>query len=175
MSRHFATRLTYQTVRGYQGQAQPYQASLLYNEVKDIPKRVIKPSVESSQELLRSLLQGYNPTFQRHPLGMEAEALIKLSPRQQMCYYDGKMFGGYLVLLLDRILADCCRPAFTAYLNTSFAHSVPPDAPIRLCARPEKVEGRKIYLTASIQIPGSKAGDMVDAIKADALFVRPRN
>ncbi|KAB8204233.1 hypothetical protein BDV34DRAFT_226619 [Aspergillus parasiticus] len=175
MSRHFAARVTYQTVRGYQGQALPYKTSLVYDGVKGIPKRVPKLSVEPSQELLRSLLQGYNPTFRRHPLGMEADAVIKLTPRQQMCYYDGKMFGGYLALLLDRILADCCQPAVTAYLNTSFAQSVPPDVPIRLRAWPERVEGRKVYLTASIQIPGKVEGGFIDAIRANALFVRPRS
>ncbi|KAA8645435.1 hotdog fold domain-containing protein [Aspergillus tanneri] len=168
MSRHFAARVTYQTVRTYQGQVHAYQASLLYDEAKDIPKR--KLSVEPSQKL-HSLLQGYNPNFQRHPLRMEADALIKLSPRQQMCYYDRKMFGGYFVLLLDRILVDCCRPAVTAYLNTSFAHSVPPDASIRLRAWPEKVEERKISFIVSIQIPRSKAGDLIDAIQANRFFV----
>ncbi|KAB8070463.1 hypothetical protein BDV29DRAFT_160410 [Aspergillus leporis] len=146
MSQHFAARVTYQM------------------------KLLIKPS----QELLRSLLQGYHPTFRRHPLGMKAEALIKLASRQQMCYYDGKIFDEYLTLLLDRILADCCRLAVTAYFNTSFPHSVPPDVPIRLRAGPEKVEGRKFYLTASIQIPGSEEGEFIDAIRASALFVRPR-
>ncbi|THC91230.1 hypothetical protein EYZ11_009310 [Aspergillus tanneri] len=131
--------------------------------------------VDPSQELLRSLLRGYRPSFRRHSLGWEADVLLKLDPRQQMCYYDGKLFGGYLTLLMDRILADCCRPAVTAYLNTTFAHSIPPDAPIHLRAWPEKVEGRKIYLAGSVQIPGSRAGELIEAIRANALFIRPRS
>ncbi|KAB8212793.1 hypothetical protein BDV33DRAFT_210852 [Aspergillus novoparasiticus] len=123
-----------------------------------------------AQELLNTLLHGYRPTFRRHPLGWEADALLELAPCQQMCYYDGKLFGGYLALLLDRILADCCQPAVTAYLHTSFLHSVPPDVPIRLRAWPEKVDRRKIYLVGSIQIPGSTAGETVEAIRARALF-----
>ncbi|KAF7588281.1 hypothetical protein BBP40_005935 [Aspergillus hancockii] len=134
-----------------------------------------KPSTTPAQDLLGSLLQGYHPTFRRHRLGWEADAHLELSPRQQMCYYDGKLFGGYLALLLDRILADCCRPAVTAYLHTSFSRSVPPDVPIRLRAWPEKVEGRKIYLVGSVQIPGDKTGETMEAIRAQALFVRPRN
>jgi hypothetical protein len=63
-----------------------------------------------------------------------------------MCYYDSKLFGGYLAFLMDRILADCCRPAFTGYLNTSFVRPVPPKVPILLRAWPDKVEDRKIYL-----------------------------
>jgi hypothetical protein len=38
MSRHFAARVTYQTVRGYQGL--PYQTSLVYDGVKGVQKRV---------------------------------------------------------------------------------------------------------------------------------------
>jgi acyl-coenzyme A thioesterase PaaI-like protein len=109
-------------------------------------------------------------------LGQSVEALIKLNLDQQMCYYDGKLFGGYLALLLDQILADCCQPtpAMTAYLNTTFVCSVSPGVPIRLSAWPEKIEGRKIYLTGSIQVPGSGNGELIDAVKASALFIRPR-
>lgn len=92
-----------------------------------------------------------------------------------MCYYNGKLFGGYLTLLLDQILADCCRPAVTAYLNTSFKHSIPPHAPIRLRAWPEKVEGRKIYLQGSVEIPGSNGQEVVQAIHANALFIQPKH
>jgi hypothetical protein len=92
------------------------------------------------------LLQGYNPIYKQHRLGREIESLLLLGPSQQMCYYSGKLFGGYLTFLMDRILADCCEePAFTASLNTSFKKSVPPRVPIMLRAWPEKIEGRKIY------------------------------
>ncbi|KAJ6033855.1 uncharacterized protein N7446_007853 [Penicillium canescens] len=127
--------------------------------------------------MMRSLLEGYLPTFKRHPLGCEAESLLILKPSQQMCYYDNKLFGGYLALLMDRILADCCKqckPAVTAYLNTSFVQSVPPTVPILLRAWPDKVEGRKLYLKGSIRIPGKASQGWVEAIKADALFIRPR-
>ena len=133
------------------------------------------PSLASPANLLiQSLLEGYSPTFRPHRLGQEVEAAIKLLPQQQMCYYDGKMFGGYLTLLLDRILADCCQPAVTAYLNISFKHSISPHAPIRLRAWPEKIEGRKIYLQGSIQIPGENRGEVVEAIHATALFIQPK-
>jgi acyl-coenzyme A thioesterase PaaI-like protein len=139
-----------------------------------VPRETPSAPVAPAQELLGSLLQGYRPTFRRHRLGWEADALLELGPRQQMCYYDGKLFGGYLALLLDQILADCCRPAVTAYLHTSFARSVPPDVPIRLRAWPERVDGRKIYLVGSVQIPGPTTSEPVEAIRAHALFVRPR-
>ena len=120
------------------------------------------------------MFQGYRPAFKVHPLGWEVECFLLLSPSQQMCYYDGKLFGGYLTFLMDRILADCCQPAVTAYLNTSFVRSVPPTAPILLRAWPDKVEGRKIYLKGSVQIPGEDPKEWVDAIKADSLFIRPK-
>ncbi|KAJ5260609.1 hypothetical protein N7524_008633 [Penicillium chrysogenum] len=129
---------------------------------------------------MRSLFEGYRPTFKPHSLGYEAESLLLLTPSQQMCYYDGKLFGGYIALLMDRILADCCehkhkhKPAFTAYLITSFIHSVPPSAPMLLRAWPEKVEGRKVFLKGSVRIPGKSAHDWVDAVRIGALFIRPK-
>ncbi|KAE8155647.1 hypothetical protein BDV40DRAFT_283210 [Aspergillus tamarii] len=163
-------------VRGYRQQTQLCHASVVGSGVKETHHGCLPAApVAPTQELLNTLLHGYRPTFRRHPLGWEADALLELGARQQMCYYDGKLFGGYLTLLLDRILADCCQPAVTAYLHTSFVHSVPPDVPIRLRAWPEKVDRRKIYLVGSIQIPGSTAGEMVEAIRAHALFVRPRH
>ena len=126
--------------------------------------------------MLDSLLQGYHPTFKPHPLGREVESLLFLSPAQQMCYYNGKLFGGYIALLMDHILADCCKPAaVTAFLNTSYLQSVPPTAPILLRAWPDRVEGRKIYLKGSLQIPGKTSQDWVDAIKTEALFIRPKD
>ena len=130
--------------------------------------------------MIRSLFEGYRPTFKPHSLGYEAESLLLLTPSQQMCYYDGKLFGGYIALLMDRILADCCKhkhkhkPAFTAYLITSFIHSVPPSAPMLLRAWPEKVEGRKVFLKGSVRIPGKSAHDWVDAVRIGALFIRPK-
>ncbi|KAL4912591.1 hypothetical protein BDW62DRAFT_17788 [Aspergillus aurantiobrunneus] len=79
--------------------------------------------------------------------------------RQQMCYYERKLFGGYLSSLLDRILADCC-PSPLTYLNTTFLHAVPPDASIHLRARREKVGGRKVYLAGSAQIPRDGQGEL---------------
>ena len=44
----------------------------------------------------------------------------QLSPSQQMCYYDGKLFGGYLTFLMNRIVDVCCRPAVTVYRPLCF-------------------------------------------------------
>lgn len=125
--------------------------------------------------MMESLLQGYLPKFKPHPLGWEVESLMSLSPAQQMCYYDGKLFGGYIALLMDQILADSCKNAVTATLNTSYLQSVPPTAPILLRAWPDRVEGRKIYLKGSLQIPGKTSQNWVDAIKTEALFIRPKD
>ena len=100
---------------------------------------------------------------------------MSLSPAQQMCYYNRKLFGGYIALLIDQILADSCKNAVTATLNTSYLQSVPPTAPILLRAWPDRVEGRKIYLKGSLQIPGKTSQNWVDAIKTEALFIRPKH
>ncbi|KAF4766881.1 hypothetical protein HAV15_010627 [Penicillium sp. str.  len=136
-----------------------------------------KPSSnEPSEGMMLSLFQGYRPVFKPHRLGCEVESLLLLGPSQRMCYYDGKLFGGYVAFLMDRILADCCccKPAFTAYLNTSFLLPVPPTVPIFLRAWPSKVEGRKIFLKGSVQIPGKTSNEWVDAIQAEALFIQPK-
>jgi hypothetical protein len=125
--------------------------------------------------MMDSLLQGYLPKFKPHPLGWEVESLMSLSPAQQMCYYNGKLFGGYIALLMDQILADSCKNAVTATLNTSYLQSVPPTAPILLRAWPDRVEGRKVYLKGSLQIPGKSSQNWVDAIKTEALFIRPKD
>lgn len=128
----------------------------------------------AANPLLQSLLEGYRPAFRPHPLAKEPSDSSTLSPQLQMCYYERKLFGGYLTFLLDRILADCCPSAVTAYLNTSFLHAVPPDASIHLRAWPEKVDGRKVYLAGTIQIPKSRQGGLIDAVRAHALFVQPK-
>lgn len=67
-----------------------------------------------------------------------------------MCYYDGKLFGGYLAFLMDRILADCYESAVTANFNISFLRLVLPAVPILLRLWPEKVDSYKIYLKGSL-------------------------
>jgi acyl-coenzyme A thioesterase PaaI-like protein len=126
--------------------------------------------------MMLSLFQGYRPQFKYHTLGREVEALMHLKPHQRMCYYEGKLFGGYIAFLIDRILADCCerKPAYTASLNTSFLLAIPPDVPIMLRAWPVKVDGRKTFLEGSVQIPGKTTGEWVNAIKAEALFIEPK-
>ncbi|CAG8025796.1 unnamed protein product [Penicillium nalgiovense] len=166
-----------QSFRGCRSFAQPNQTPP-FDLCSELPGQPFHSVTDPSDQMMRSLLQGYRPTFKPHKLGWEAESLLLLTPSQQMCYYDGKLFGGYIALLMDRILADCCKhkhkPAFTAYLNTSFIHSVPPSAPILLRAWPEKVEGRKVFLKGSIRIPGKSPHDWIDAIQTDALFIRPK-
>jgi hypothetical protein len=91
-----------------------------------------------------------------------------------MCYYNWKFFSGYIALLMDPILVDCCKPAAIASLNTSYLQSVPPTATVLLHARPHRVEGCK-YLKGSLQISGENSQDWVDAIKTEALFMRLKN
>ncbi|CAG8073938.1 unnamed protein product [Penicillium salamii] len=170
--------LFHRAIRGYRSFGEQYPGASCDDGSK-LAKRPHPYSVFASDqpqiEMMNVLFQGYCPTFKPHPLGWEAESLLLLSPAQKMCYYNGKLFGGYIALLMDRILADCCKPAVTAYLNTSYLQSVPPTTPILLRAWPERVEGRKIYLKGSLQIPGNDSQDWVDAIETDALFIKPKD
>ena len=127
------------------------------------------------ESTMNFLFKGYRPKYRQHYLGREVECLLLLAPSQQICYYEGKIFGGYLAFLMDRILADCCEgTAFTATLNTSFKRPVPPETPILLRAWPEKIEDRKIFLKGLIQIPG-EPGKWVDAVVSQALFIKPKS
>ncbi|KAJ5849406.1 hypothetical protein N7455_009262 [Penicillium solitum] len=178
MKRQYTLSLLYRSIREYRSLAEPYPASS-FDGCSKLAKRTHLSSVSASHEppieMMNSLLQGYRPTFKPHPLGREAESLLLLSPAQQMCYYNGKLFGGYIALLMDRIIADCCKPAVTAYLNTSYLQSVPPTAPILLRAWPDRVEGRKIFLKGSLQIPGKASQDWIEAVKTEALFIGPKD
>ncbi|KAJ5608445.1 hypothetical protein N7537_005064 [Penicillium hordei] len=121
----------------------------------------------AANPLLQRLLEGYRPAFRAHPSGKEASASFALSPQQQMCYYERKLFSRNLIFLLDRTLADCCLSVVTAYLNATFLHAVPPDASIHLRVWPKKVDGRKVYLADS-------QGELLDAVHAHALIVEPK-
>lgn len=118
-------------------------------------------------------MDGYKPSFHAHKLGKEAVACMQLDTAQNMCYYPGKLHGGVQSFLLDQILADCCQPAVTANLNISFLKPIDPGKPIMLLARPVRVEGRKIYMEASIKVRDEKSGAMIDMTRANALFIHP--
>ncbi|KAJ5260639.1 hypothetical protein N7524_008663 [Penicillium chrysogenum] len=97
------------TIRGYRSKADQYPAPSCDDSSNlakrthlavyciDIMKSCSVPASDEPQiEMMRSLFKGYNPTFKLHPLGWEAESLLLLSPTQQMCYYNRKLFGGYI-------------------------------------------------------------------------------
>ena len=120
------------------------------------------------------LLQGYTPTLQLSEVGNKARAAIALSPSQGVCYYPGKLHGGYQAFLLDQLFADCCNPAVTAGMTLSYHRPVPPDAELFLEAWPTKVNGRKIEMEGSIKLLDKDTGDMATVVTASALFISPR-
>jgi acyl-coenzyme A thioesterase PaaI-like protein len=120
------------------------------------------------------LLQGYTPTLELSEVGNKAHAAIALSPRQGVCYYPGKLHGGYQAFLLDQLFADCCKPAVTASLTLNYQRPAPPDAELFLEAWPTKVNGRKIEMEGSIKILDGSTGNMITVVTASALFVSPR-
>ncbi|KAJ5318290.1 hypothetical protein N7476_004710 [Penicillium atrosanguineum] len=188
MNPRFVTSFFLRSFRGYHCAAETYRPSLSPAPSVEVSHPLpthLKPSFrKASDNMMRSLLQGYRPVYKPHRLGCEVESLLLLGPSQRMCYYEGKLFGGYSTFLMDQILADCCKPpesiiadtgpAFTVNLNTSFVLPVPPTVPIFLRAWPDKIDGRKIFLKGCIQIPGKAPNEWVDAIQAEALFIRPK-
>ncbi|GFF57624.1 hypothetical protein IFM51744_09277 [Aspergillus udagawae] len=127
-------------------------------------------------ELLKKALMGdYSPIIRTVDLGKEAEYMTSLEPRQRICYYPGKLHGGIQAFYLDNLFADCCRGALTANLTLSYLRPVNPQAPLSFSVWPVKVEGRKTYMEGCIKIPDAKTGAMIEAVRAKALFIKPRN
>ncbi|KAJ6041340.1 HotDog domain-containing protein [Penicillium canescens] len=136
----------------------------------------------STHGIQHVLLQGYTPTIQLSEVGNKARAAIALSPSQGLCYYPGKLHGGYQAFLLDQLFADCCNqlfvdccnPPVTASLTLSYHQPVPPDAELFLEAWPTKVNGRKIEMEGSIKLMDKDTGDLATVVTASALFIIPR-
>lgn len=98
-----------------------------------------------------------------------------LDAEQKICYYPGKLHGGYLAFLMDEHFANCCPLAVTAHFNMDFLHSINPDiAVLALRAWPVKIDGRKIYMEGSITIPDENTDRELLAARATALFILPR-
>lgn len=125
--------------------------------------------------LKKALLGGYSPIIRTVDLGKEAEYMISLEPRQRICYYLGKLHGGMQAFYLDNLFADCCWGALTANLTLSYLRLINPGDPLSFSAWPVKVEGRKTHMEGCIKIPDEKTGAMIEAVRAKALFIRPRN
>jgi hypothetical protein len=125
--------------------------------------------------LKKALMGGYSPIIRTVDLGKEAEYMTSLEPRQRICYYPGKLHGGIQAFYLDNLFADCCRGALIANLTLSYLRPVNPQAPLSFSIWPVKVEGRKTYMEGCIKIPDAKIGAMIEAVRAKALFIKPRN
>lgn len=141
------------------------QASVWYGGVAE---------TQSPDTLLEGLLDGYRPTVCPVDHGQEGRAVFALRPHQAICYYPGKLHGGYQALLIDQLLADCCRPAVTASLSIDYKRPIEPGTRMRLRVWPVKRDGRKIHMEGSIMIPTNETGAMVLATQIRALFVTPK-
>ncbi|KAJ5873598.1 HotDog domain-containing protein [Penicillium subrubescens] len=126
-----------------------------------------------TNSLHHNLLHGYRPELQRCELGQQATALMALEPRQRICFYPGKIHGGYQAFLLDQLFADCCKPAVTANLSVDFKRPIQPNSRLILHVWPVKIEGRKIFMEGSIQVD-DQLGERLLCASASALFIVPR-
>ncbi|KAK9566880.1 hypothetical protein V6Z79_003082 [Aspergillus fumigatus] len=129
----------------------------------------------SGPVLKTALMEGYNPSIRAVPMGKAADYTMTLRPQQRICYYPGKLHGGIQAFYLDQIFADCCAGALTANLAISYLRPVNPQAPLRISTWPVRVEGRKVYMEGSIKIPDQATGALVEAVRATALFIMPKD
>ena len=109
-------------------------------------------------------------------MGQEGKATLTFEPRQRICYYPGKVHGGYQAFLMDQLFADCCQPepAVTAHFTMDYRRPIQPDSELVLSAWPVRVEGRKISMEGSINISEKCSGQMLLAARATALFILPK-
>ena len=132
--------------------------------------------VPSSNSLRQELLRGYKPDIRKNDIGQEGKAILNFGPRQRICYYPGKVHGGYQAFLMDQLFADCCQPepALTAHFTIDFRRPIQPDSELVLNAWPVSVEGRKISMEGSIKTFENCSGQMLLAARATAIFIIPR-
>jgi hypothetical protein len=62
-----------------------------------------------------------------------------------------------------------------ANLTLSYLQPVNPWVPLLFSVWPVKVEGRKTYMEGCIKILDAETGAMIEAVRAKALFIRPRS
>ncbi|KAH2020790.1 hypothetical protein KXV43_002566 [Aspergillus fumigatus] len=153
------------------------KAAYHMSSLRSLPAEADKNNVTEclqSDKLRKALMRGYSPIVRAVDLGKEAEYVTILEPRQRICYYPGKLHGGMQAFFLDNLFADCCQGALTANLTISYLRPTDPQATLSFRAWPVKVEGRKTYMEGCIKFLDGNAGVMVEAVRAKALFIRPR-
>ncbi|KAH1286197.1 hypothetical protein KXX11_002566, partial [Aspergillus fumigatus] len=151
-----------------------YHTNSFYSPLANVAEKTSRTWLPGDK-LKKALMGGYSPIIRTVDLGKEAEYMTSLEPRQRICYYPGKLHGGIQAFYLDNLFADCCRGALTANLTLSYLRPVNPRDPLSFSVWPVKVEGRKTYMEGCIKIPDAKTGAMTEAVRAKALFIRPKS
>ena len=81
----------------------------------------------------------------------------------------GRVHGGLVAAILDEALGRACMfagtPAMTAEFTTRFLHSTPVETPLRIEARLDGVDGRRIRTSGAVY-----AQDMA-VVEAEGLFI----
>lgn len=97
---------------------------------------------------------------------------------RKLAGHDGIVHGGVSATLLDECMYKAClsRPgvqgkiAVTANLNVNYQSPIPVGTTVLLRAETTKAEGRKAWITATIEDMGSQQV----FVMADALFIQPK-
>lgn len=165
--------------------SEPWCAKLLTDPTLTVevpPSRYRKPSGED--ELFAHTLNnddnisGYLSIY-KTPAPEEAVEELTLLFRlgSGLNGYPGTVHGGIVATLLDEatgaiLVLNMLRgvwpmiPAMTAYLNTTFVKPVPTSAVVLGRARVDKIDGRKVYLSAVIE-----DGEGNELARGEALYI----
>jgi len=141
------------------------------SQVLDADVRVISPEMEDFSD--RSPLEGLsNPISPPVTFRFDREARLV---RGDVCFgrsmggAPGRVHGGLVAAVLDEALGRACMfagtPAMTAEFTTRFLHGTPVETPLRVEARLDSVDGRRIRSSGEVY-----AGDRV-VVEADGLFI----
>jgi len=153
------------------------ESALRFRDQPEMENRpgVAEASLAAGMEIFldRSPMVGNaNPMAPPAILGLDAEAEIITGEVTFGRAYEGApgcVHGGFVASLLDEALGMACglsgNPGMTAEITCSYRKPTPLRVPLRVEARLDRIDGRKLYTSGSVH-----AGDLLCA-EATGLFI----
>lgn len=155
-----------------------FRARGVYQEMR--PYANVPPALKK-----RSLVSG----ALTEPGGLEVAPLIFYNDHELhmmfhagsgLCGFVGLLHGGFIATVMDEGMARCAFESlpsgfgFTAHLAINYLKPLPQDSFYLLTAKKSKSQGRKVWVTGTIQKLQDKAAEDVVLVSADGLFIEPK-
>jgi len=154
-----------------EGHASLLEAGVPEPEALDADVRVVAPEMADFTD--RSPFAGLaNPISPPATFWFDLENKLvrgEVSFGKSMGGAPGRVHGGLVAALLDEALGRACMfagtPAMTVEFTTRFLHATPVETPLRVEARLDNIDGRKIRTSGTVY-----AGENA-VVEADGLFI----